>query len=206
MEHGARLAMPENALARGKRKQCAAAHRFGRRWVPLVSVIEIGLDKRRAGIGRRGVRQQRPDLRPCTVRADEKVGGDARPVSECQFVPAGAKRHGTGELLPPLDGLRRQGPDENAPEIAAQHFGTPAGTVIRLRKQHRAVLVEHARRLAAFVNDGAECVGEAGRRKRKLSAVRVDIELSALRAGLGRGLGFVDRRRYAVDVEDAGEG
>lgn len=46
---------------------------------------------------------------------------------------------------------------------------------------------------------------DACRRERKLSAVSVDIKLSALRARFGRGLGLIDRRCYAVDVEDAGE-
>ena len=46
---------------------------------------------------------------------------------------------------------------------------------------------------------------QAGRLQRELPVVVVDVEQAALRAGLGRGLGLVDRRRDAVDVQDAGE-
>ncbi len=68
------------------------------------------------------------------------------------------------------------------------------------------MLVEHARRLAALVDDRAELVGQAGRFERELAVVLVDVELAALRAGLRRGFRLVDRGGDAVDVEDAGEG
>ena len=68
------------------------------------------------------------------------------------------------------------------------------------------MLVEHARGLGARVDDGAELAGEAGRFERALPVVLMDVQLAALRARLGRGLGLVDRRGDAVDVEDAGEG
>jgi hypothetical protein len=44
------------------------------------------------------------------------------------------------------------------------------------------VLVEHARSLAALVDDRAELVGEAGRFECELPVVLVDVELAALRA------------------------
>ncbi|MFB4302420.1 TetR/AcrR family transcriptional regulator [Actinomadura sp. NTSP31] len=64
--------------------------------------------------------------------------------------------------------------------------------------------VEHARRLGTLVDDRAELVGEAGRCERGLAVVLVDVELAALRAGLGRGVGLVDRGGDAVDVQDGG--
>ena len=68
------------------------------------------------------------------------------------------------------------------------------------------MLVEHARCLAALVDDRAELAGEAGGFECELPVVFVDVELTALRAGLRRRLGLVDRRRDAVDVENACEG
>jgi hypothetical protein len=121
-------------------------------------------------------------------------------------MPAGTEGRYGGELLAPLDSLLWQGFDENAPEIAAQHLGAAAGAVIGFLKQHRAMPVEHARSLTALVDEGAERVCEARHRERVLAAFLVDIEHSALRAGFSRGLGLVDRSRYAVDVEDACEG
>ncbi len=49
--------------------------------------------------------------------------------------------------------------------------------VRRVVEQHRAVPVEHPRRLAALVDDGAERVGEAGRCERALPVLLVDVEL-----------------------------
>ncbi len=99
-----------------------------------------------------------------------------------------------------------QGVEQDPAQVAAEHLGTPGRAVVGLVEQHRAVLVEHARRLAALVDDRAELVGEAGRFERELPVVLVDVELAALRAGLRRGLRLVDRRGDAVDVQDACEG
>ena len=96
--------------------------------------------------------------------------------------------------------------EQDPAQVAAEHLGAYTRAVVGLVEQHRAVLVEHARRLAAFVDDLAELVGEAGRLERELSVVLVDVELAALRASRRRGLRLVDRRGDAVDVEDAGEG
>ena len=112
---------------------------------------------------------------------------DGRPVGEGQLVPAVAEGRGAGELLAPLDRLRGQGVEQDPPQIAAEHLGTAAGAVVGLVEQHRAVLVEHARGLAALVDDRAELVGEAGRGERDLPVVLVDVELAALRAGLRGG-------------------
>ena len=68
------------------------------------------------------------------------------------------------------------------------------------------MLVEHARGLAALVDDRAELAREADRFERELPVVLVDVELAALRAGLPGGIRLVDRRGDAVDVQDAGEG
>ena len=99
-----------------------------------------------------------------------------------------------------------QGVEQDPPQVSAEHLGTPSRAVVGFFEQHRAVLVEHARRLATLVDDRAELVGEAGRFERELPVVLVDVELAALRAGLRRGLRLVDRGGDAVDVEDAREG
>ena len=124
-------------------------------------------------------------------------------VSSCRPSPSAAT---PVSFLSPLDRLGGQGVEQDPPQVAAKHLGTPTGAVVGLVEQHRAVLVEHARGLAALVDDRAELVGEAGRFERELPVVLVDVELAALRAGLRRGLRLVDRRGDAVDVEDAGEG
>jgi hypothetical protein len=67
------------------------------------------------------------------------------------------------------------------------------------------VLVEHARGLAALVDDRSELAGEAGRFERELPVVLVDVELAALRAGLRLGISLVDRCGDAVGMKDAGE-
>jgi hypothetical protein len=55
------------------------------------------------------------------------------------------------------------------------------------------------------VDEVAEPVVQACRVEGELPVVFVDVELAALCAGPGRGLGLVDGRRDAVDVQDAGE-
>src|ERR1700733_12056780 len=67
------------------------------------------------------------------------------------------------------------------------------------------MLVEHARSLAALVDDGAERLEQARFLQRELPVVLVDVELPALRAGGRRRLRLVDRRSDAVDVEHACE-
>ena len=86
-----------------------------------------------------------------------------------------------------------------------RHLGTSARAVVRLVEQHRAVLVEDVRSLAALVDDRAELVGEAGRCERELPVVLVDVELAALRAGVRRRFRLIDRRGDAVHVQNAGE-
>ena len=113
-----------------------------------------------------------------------RLGGHGRPVGEGQLVPAVAEGPDAGDLASPLDRLVGQGVEQDPPQVAAEHLGTPARAVVGLVEQHRAVLVEHARRLAALVDDRAELVGEAGRFERELPVVLVDVELAALRAGL----------------------
>ena len=65
--------------------------------------------------------------------------------------------------------------------------------------------VEHARGLAARVDERAELVEQAGGAQRRLAVVLVDVEHAALRARVGRGLGLEDGGGDAVDVEDARE-
>ena len=68
-------------------------------------------------------------------------------VSSCLPPPSGCD---AGELLAPLDRLRGQRVEQDPPQVAAEHLGAPARAVVGLVEQHRAVLVEHARRLAAL--------------------------------------------------------
>src|SRR3954453_10435786 len=96
--------------------------------------------------------------------------------------------------------------DHAPPQISAEHLWTPARAVVRLVEQDRAMLVEHARSLAALVDDRAELVGEAGRFERALPFVLVDVELAALGARPRRRLGLVDGRGDAVPLKNPGEG
>ena len=75
------LAVGENPLARRGRKHAAAPDRLGRRGVPRVDVVKIGLNERRADILGLRPGKQRPDLRPGAVSADEKAAGYSRSVS-----------------------------------------------------------------------------------------------------------------------------
>ena len=72
-------------------------------------------------------------------------------------------------------------------------------------KQDIAVLVEYPRCLTAGVDDFEELIEESRSLQRELPVVFVDIEHAALRSRVCRGFRFVDRRRNAMDVEDAGE-
>jgi hypothetical protein len=92
---------------------------------------------------------------------------------------------GAGDLAFPLDHLLGQGVEQDPAQVTAEHPRRPAGAVVGLLQQHRAVLVEHARGLGALVDDRAELAGEAGRFERELPVVLVDVELAALRSGLG---------------------
>ncbi len=64
-------------------------------------------------------------------------------------MPAIAKGVDVGDLASPLDYLVGQGFEQDPAQVSAEHLGTPAGAVVGLVEQHRAVLVEHARSLAA---------------------------------------------------------
>ncbi len=121
-------------------------------------------------------------------------------------MPAVAEGPDAGDLAPPPDHVVGQRVEQDATQVPAQHLGTPGGALVGLVEQHRALRVERAQRLAALVDDRAELVGQAGRLERALPVVGVDVELAALRAGVFRGVGLVDRGRDAVDVQDAGEG
>ena len=59
-----------------------------------------------------------------------------------------------------------QGVEQDPPQVAAKHLGATARAVVGLLEQDRAVPVEHARGLAALMDDRAELVDEAGRRER----------------------------------------
>ena len=124
-------------------------------------------------------------------------------VTSCRPSPSGAD---PGDLAPPPDRAGRERVEQELPQVAAEHLGAAAGAVVGLVEQDSAVRVEHPRRLAALVDEAAELVEQAGRLQGELPVVLVDVELAALGAGAGRGLGLVDRRRDAVDVQDAGEG
>jgi hypothetical protein len=121
-------------------------------------------------------------------------------------VAAVAQRRDRGQLLAPLDRPGGQGFEQDPPQVAAEHLGTPAGAVVGLLEQQGAVRVEHAGGLGALVDDGVELVGEAGRGQGGLPVVLVQVELAALGPGLRRRLRLVDRGRDAVDVQDAGQG
>ena len=73
VQDAAGLAVRDDPLARGERVHRAAADRFGGRRVPFVDVVQVGLDERRADVLGRRVGQQRPDLRPGAVGADEEA-------------------------------------------------------------------------------------------------------------------------------------
>ncbi|TYB71088.1 TetR/AcrR family transcriptional regulator [Nonomuraea sp. PA05] len=91
------------------------------------------------------------------------------------------------------------------PPPAARHLGPPALAVVGLVEEHGAVLVEEPHGLAALVDEAGELLEQAGVLEGVLPVVAVDVEHAALRAGLRRGLGLVDGRGDAVDVQDAGE-
>jgi hypothetical protein len=80
--------VPEDPLARRDGEQGTAADRLGRRGVPFIGVVQVGLDERRADILGFGVGQQRADLRPGAVGTDEQADGDGRTIREGQLVPA----------------------------------------------------------------------------------------------------------------------
>jgi AcrR family transcriptional regulator len=113
---------------------------------------------------------------------------------------------GSGDLVTPPDRALGQRVEQDPAQVTAQHLGAPPGAVVGLVEQHRAVLVEHPRRLATLVDDRAELVDEPGRVERGPAVVLVNVELSALRACPGRGIGVVHRGLDAVDVQNAGEG
>jgi hypothetical protein len=121
-------------------------------------------------------------------------------------VAALAQRPDAGDLAPPLDALVGEGVEQDAAQVCAEHFGAPPRAVVGLVEQHLALLVEDARRLGALVDDRAELLGEPGVGQRALLDLLVDVEPAALRAGRGTGIGLVDRRRDAVDMQYPGEG
>jgi hypothetical protein len=187
VKHAPRLAAREDALSGRLREQRARADRRGGCGMPRVGVVPMGLDERGADVPRLGVRQQRPDFRPGAVRPDEQARGRARPVTEGQFEPPVAERPDIGDPAAPLDRPARQGVEQDPAQVAAQHLWAPTRAVVGLVEQHRAMPVQHARSLAARVDDRVESVGEAGRLQRQLPVVRMDVEMAALRAGNGLG-------------------
>jgi hypothetical protein len=124
--------------------------------------------------------------------------GDDPPVAAVAEGPDAA------DLASPPDHVVGQRVEQDATQVPAQHLGTPGGAFVGLVEQRRALRVERAQRLAALVDDRAELAGEVGRGERALPVVGVNVELTALRADVFRGVGLVDRRGDAV--EDAGEG
>src|ERR1043166_8391223 len=56
------------------------------------------------------------------------------------------------------------------------------------------------------MDDRAELFGEVRRFDRDLPVVLMDVEVAALRAGICRGLGLIDRGGDAVYVQDASQG
>jgi hypothetical protein len=120
-------------------------------------------------------------------------------------MPTVAAGRDPAERLAPSDRFRRQGVQQDAPQIAAKDLRPPARAVVGLLKHDLAAPVEHARGLAARMDNGAKRVDQAGGFQRGLSVRLVNVELAALRARGRRSLGFVDRDGDAVDVQNAGE-
>src|ERR1700710_1575233 len=85
------------------------------------------------------------------------------------------------------------------------HFGATGAAVVGLIEENFSVRVEHAGGLAAFVNDAAERVEQAGIFQCELSVVVVDVEHAPLRACACRGFGLVDGGGDAMHVQDASE-
>ncbi len=118
---------------------------------------------------------------------------------------AGAERRDADELASPPDRPVGQGLEQDAAQVAARHLGPAAGAVVGLLEQHRAVRSSTRVASPPSMDDRAERVGQAGGRERRLAVLLVDVEHAALRAASARGLGLVDRRRDAVEMQDAGE-
>ncbi len=98
-------------------------------------------------------------------------------------MPAAAERPDGGDLVPPPDRAGGQGVEQDPPQGTPVHFRTPAGAVVGLVVQDRSVLVEHARGLAALVDDAEEFLEQPGRLEGQLPVVVVDVEHAALDAG-----------------------
>jgi hypothetical protein len=150
--------------------------------MPVVGVLEVGLDERRADVGGRGVGHQRPDPGPGPVGAHQQLGGHGHPVGEDQLVTAVAARGDGGDLAPPPNRPVGQRVEQDATQIAAQHLRSPVRAVVGLVEEHGPVSVEHAGRLAAAVDHRLELVGQLGRGERDLAVFGVDVELPTLPA------------------------
>ncbi|GAA3150389.1 hypothetical protein GCM10020001_087500 [Nonomuraea salmonea] len=109
-------------------------------------------------------------------------------------------------LAPPAHRASGKCVEQHPPQVRALDFGPAALPVVGLLEQHGSVRAQCPHRLAALQHDGAEGVTEPGGFDRELAVVVVDVEHAALCPRIGRGFGFVDLDRYAVYVQDAGQG
>jgi hypothetical protein len=206
MEDIASLAVGEDALSRSEREQGAAARGTGRRW--------DAAHRRREGRSRRRWCRYTAGWRPTaedgpSTRRRRRRRGDrwstVDPSAKRERVAAIAERRDSGEPPSPADRACGQRFDQDAAQIAAQHLWASAGAVVGHVEQHRAVPVEDAGGFAALVDDRAELFGEAGGGECRLTVLFVDVELATLGAGMRRGVGLVDRRGDAMDMEDASQ-
>ena len=121
-------------------------------------------------------------------------------------MPHAAGCNGVGEFRAPSDGARGKRVQQHAPQRATAHFRPAAGAIVGLVEQHLSGHVEHARGLAARVDEGAKLVEQAGGPERELPAVIVDVQHAALRPRHRRGFGLEHGDGDAVEVQHAGEG
>ena len=98
-----------------------------------------------------------------TTRRPRRPGGcvvtvePSANVSSCRPSPRGR----IAVTLRPHWTVRRERVEQDAPQIAAVDLRAPAAAVVGLVEQDRAVLVEHPRRLGAFVDEA----GRTGRNR-----------------------------------------
>ena len=73
--------------------------------------------------------------------------------------------------------------------------------VVGFVEQSLAVRTQDASRFASLVNDGAELFRQPGRGEGNLPVLLVDVELPALSAHIGRGVGLVHRGGDSLNVQ-----
>ncbi|GCC46720.1 hypothetical protein chiPu_0030735, partial [Chiloscyllium punctatum] len=144
MQRAIGIAMRQNTLAGSNGHQRAAADRIRACLVARVAVEQRGLDERDAGVRRSRLRQQRTDLRPCTVGADEHVRCHRRAMGKGDVVPSVTARSDRRDLVSPSNRIRRDRIDQYAPKIAAVDLGARAGAAAGLVEQDMAVFVDDA--------------------------------------------------------------